>query len=184
MPECGWIISDQILLSDNIAREFFVRYDIIVERNTVVNAKSIAFRKVAIMESDMLTLMTEHVVANEIKDGHLVRINLERLEHDFPAGIIYSVRGSQPTAVLELIRKIRAACQGLGTAPVGRTLDPALADRPNFRPRQRDQNCRRKSQRHGEYGRILGRKDGARIAQDGNPDVRPQHKSDDRRQQP
>ena len=109
--KCSWIISDQILLSDNITREFFVRYGISVERNTVVNAKSIAFRKAAIMESDMLTLMPEHVVANEIKDGQLAQINLERLEHEFPAGIIYSLRGSQPTAVLELIRKIRATCK-------------------------------------------------------------------------
>ncbi|MSO73157.1 MAG: LysR family transcriptional regulator [Rhodospirillaceae bacterium] len=109
--KCSWIISDQILLLDNITREFFVRYGISVEKNTVVNAKSISFRKAAIMESDMLTLIPAHVVATEIRDNVLARINLERLEHDFPAGIIYSVRGTQPTAVVELIRKIRSTCK-------------------------------------------------------------------------
>lgn len=109
--KCSWIISDQILLADNITREFFVRYGISVERNTVINAKSIPFRKAAILESDMLTLMPAHIVANEIRDKTMARIPLERLEHDFPAGIIYSVRGTQPAALVELIRKIRAVCK-------------------------------------------------------------------------
>ena len=128
--KCSWIVSDQILLADEITRDFFVRYGISGEKNTVVNSMSISFRKAAVQESDMLTMMPAHTVENEIKEGKLARINFPQLEHTFPAGIIYSRRGVQPPALTALIRKFRALCASLSESAGGAVHPPLRPLKP------------------------------------------------------
>ena len=113
-----WIISDQLLLEDKVTKQFFLRYGISIDTNTIINAKSIPFRKAAIQRSDVLSLMPAYTIADELANGELVRIPMPRLEHSVPAGLVYSSHGVRSRIVDELMDCIRVAS---GATSAGRT---------------------------------------------------------------
>ncbi|MEQ9445185.1 MAG: LysR substrate-binding domain-containing protein [Rhodospirillaceae bacterium] len=123
LAEYGWVVPNQLAVN-RVFRTFFTENGLPVPRQ-VIRTTSLTYLKQAMLHSGLLSILPEHLVADEVAAGDIVQINNADCAVESLCGIITRQNRSRPPAVMACIDSLRAICREKIEAQGGKG-DPSL----------------------------------------------------------
>lgn len=119
----GWVVPNQLAVN-KVFRTFFTENSLPVPRQ-VIRTTSLTYLRQAMTHSDLLSILPDHLVAEEVASGEIVKIRNTECAVESLCGIISRRSGSRPPAVLACMEALRKACKEKIIAQGGKG-DPSL----------------------------------------------------------
>lgn len=123
LAEYGWVVPNQLAVN-RVFRTFFTENGLPVPRQ-VIRTTSLTYLKQAMLHSGLLSILPEHLVADEVAAGDIVQINNSDCAVESLCGVITRQNRSRPPAVMACIESLRAICREKIEAQGGKG-DPSL----------------------------------------------------------
>lgn len=123
LSEYGWVVPNQLAVN-RVFRTFFSDNGLAAPRQ-VIRTTSLTYLKQAMMHSGLLSILPDHLVAEEVSLGKIVKIDNTECVVESLCGIITRQNRSRPPAVMACMDAIRQACKEK-IAAQGGLGDPSL----------------------------------------------------------
>ena len=108
LSEYGWVVPQQLRMGQFFNRKFRGR-NVPIPRQ-VIKTTSIAFLKPVMLATGLLSVLPDHMVREEVKDGRIVCVDPDLVTVSRTAGIVTRAVGSRPPAVSAFVEALVQVC--------------------------------------------------------------------------